>query len=654
MRHWDDSHSVIGNEALETARGAFTRHAWNEAFGHYETASASGALSPEDIEAHAEAAFWSGRPDESVGLLERAYAAYGARDDRRGAARVALLLGRTSALKGAPTVATVGFTRAERALEGEPRWPEHAKLELVRALMQGSDTQIARAAADRALELGTRFKDPDTVAQAVMLRGMSLINDGKLREGLALVDEATMAAVSGEVEIFTTGWIYCNTISTCRDLGELRRAGEWTEAAHRWCERSSVGGFPGVCRVHRAEIIALQGSLARAEQEARQATAELGKYNFNFNVAEGWYEIGEIRLRMGDHPAAEEAFRQAHELGRAPEPGLALLRLAEGKPQAATAALKRTLADVHGRPARARLLPSLVECAVAADDLPTARAAVEELSTIAEALEGPTLRAGAMTAHARVSLASGDHAGALTKLRNALQQWQQLEMPYEASQVRLLLALALTATGDVDAARLEKQSARSTFERIGAMRDARAVAIMLGEESMPRATPRVRKTFLFSDIVNSTSLVAAIGDEAWQDLIRWHDDTLRAIVAEHGGEEIRHQGDGLVVSFDDEGRAIDCAIAIQRRLAEQRKSHGFAPNVRIGIHTTDASKRGLDYAGIGVHEAARIGSLAGAGEIVASSETLSARARDLALGDARQVELKGIPEPVEVRAVIWR
>ncbi|HYK97121.1 MAG TPA: adenylate/guanylate cyclase domain-containing protein [Candidatus Acidoferrales bacterium] len=251
-------------------------------------------------------------------------------------------------------------------------------------------------------------------------------------------------------------------------------------------------------------------------------------------------------------------------------------------------------------------------------------------------------------------MAEGRNDDALRELRRALQMWQQLEMPYEASTVRLLLASALMKAGDTDAARLELQSARATYERIGAVRDARAVAIMLGDASMPIGSPRVRKTFMFSDIVNSTSLVAAIGDEAWQDLIRWHDDTLRAIVAAHGGEEIRHQGDGLVISFDDEGRAIDCAIAIQRRLAEQRRTHGFAPNVRIGIHTTDATKRGLDYAGIGVHEAARIGSLAGAGEIVASSETLSARSRELALGDARAVELKGIPEPVEVRAVIWR
>ena len=639
---------------LESARNAFERHVWTDAYRLFTEAASEAALTPADMESYADAAFWSGRPEDCLAIRERAYAAYDALRDDQSKARLALELARDYALKGAGALASAWFARATKALEGDPRWPEHAKLEIGKAMMEGSDTSAARAAADRALELATRFADKDSLAQAVMLQGMSLINDGRLKDGLALVDEATMAAVSGDVELFTTGWIYCNTISTCRDLGELRRAGEWTEAAHRWCERSSVGGFPGVCRVHRAEIIALQGSLARAEQEARQATVELAKYNFRFNVADGWYEIGEIRLRMGDHPAAEEAFHQAHELGRQPEPGLSLLRLVEGRPAVAAASLQRALAQTPGRPQRARLLPALVEALVAADDLVAARVGAEELATIASALEGPTLKAAAMTARGRVLLAEGQRDAALRELRLALQQWQQLEMPYEASTTRLLLAAALIASGDGDAARLEIQSARATYERIGAMRDARAAAVMLGDESMPRATPRVRKTFMFSDIVNSTPLVAAIGDEAWQDLIRWHDDTLRAIVAAHGGEEIRHQGDGLVVSFDDAGKAIDCAIAIQRRLAEHRRSAGFAPNVRIGVHTTDATKRGLDYAGIGVHEAARIGGLAGAGEIMASSETLSARSRELALGDARTVELKGIPEPVEVRAVNWR
>jgi class 3 adenylate cyclase len=159
---------------------------------------------------------------------------------------------------------------------------------------------------------------------------------------------------------------------------------------------------------------------------------------------------------------------------------------------------------------------------------------------------------------------------------------------------------------------------------------------------------------MFTDIVSSTSLIGVIGDEAWQDVIRWHDDTLRAVIAEHGGEEIRHQGDGLVVAFDDAGRAIQCAIAIQRRLADHRRAHGFAPAVRIGVHLAEATRRGLDYAGVGVHEAARVGALAGDGEILVTRAALDASAGDVATGAPRTVELKGIADPVEVLPVAWR
>ncbi|HKW77777.1 MAG TPA: adenylate/guanylate cyclase domain-containing protein, partial [Candidatus Limnocylindria bacterium] len=193
------------------------------------------------------------------------------------------------------------------------------------------------------------------------------------------------------------------------------------------------------------------------------------------------------------------------------------------------------------------------------------------------------------------------------------------------------------------------------FERIGARRDARAAADLLGEESeTSQAAPRVTRTFLFSDIVGSTKLAAAIGDDAWKDLIRWHDDALRMVIAAHQGEEIRHQGDGFVVCFVGPASAIECAIAIQQRLAEHRRQHGFAPTVRIGIHEADAHQRGLDYAGVGVHEAARVGAVAEAGEILVTRATLDASGRDWAIGSERTVELKGIEGAVTVVPIAWR
>lgn len=651
---------VAQPQPREAARIAFSRHAWREAYDRFAEADALNSLEPAELESYSEAAWWCGQPEAAIRLRERAYAKYIEAGQRQRAANVALLLFDSNALRRAETVASAWLAKAERLLDRDTSSREYGQLLFRRAMIaaQTNDQESAIAESRAALDLGERHGDRDLQAGALTIQGMSLVAKGDVREGMALVDEATVAAVGGELSLFMTGWVYCNTISACRDLGDYRRASEWTEAAHRWCDRQSVTGFPGICRVHRAEVMALRGALAKAEQEARLACDELVRWDIQPIVGEAFYEIGSIRLRMGDLPAAETAFRQAHELGRVPEPGMSLVRLAEGKAAVANASLRRVLAEERSRPARARLRSAQLEAALAAGDLETARAATDELEEIAESFDSVALRANARCARGALLLAEGDAEAAQRELRVGLQLWQELDAPYEAAHARLHIARACRVSGDEDAARLELNAAKTTFERIGAQRDARAAAALLGEgaeTSVPASTsPRVARTFFFTDIVSSTNLIGVIGDAAWQDLIRWHDDTLRAVIAEHGGEEIRHQGDGLVVAFDDPARAIDCAIAIQRRLAEHRRAHGFAPAVRIGLHRAEATKRGLDYAGVGVHAAARVGALAGDGEILVTRATLDASARACATGDARTVQLKGIVEPVEVLPIVWR
>jgi class 3 adenylate cyclase len=651
---------IAQQQPREAARIAFSRHAWREAYERFAEADAANSLEPAELESYSEAAWWCGQPEAAIRLRERAYAMYIEAGARQRAANVALLLFDSNALRRADKVASAWLAKAERLIDRETDSREFGQLLFRRAMLAGgrNDHETAIAESRTALELGERHGDRDLQAGALTIQGMALVAKGEVREGMALVDEATVAAVGGELSLFLTGWVYCNTISACRDLGDYRRASEWTEAAHRWCDRQSVTGFPGICRVHRAEVMALRGALAKAEQEARLACAELVRWDIQPIVGEAFYEIGSIRLRMGDLPAAEEAFRQAHEMGRVPEPGMSLVRLAEGKAAVANASLRRLLADEKSRPARARLRSAQVEAALAAGDLETARAATDELEEIAESFDSVALRANALCARGALLLADGDAEAALRQLRLGLQLWQQLDAPYEAAHARLHIARACHGSGDEDAARLELHAAKTTFERIGAQRDARAAAALLGEGAETTApvgpAPRVTRTFFFTDIVSSTNLIAVIGDEAWQDLIRWHDDTLRAVIATHGGEEIRHQGDGFVVTFDDPAHAIDCGIEIQRRLTEHRRAHGFAPAVRIGIHSAEATKRGLDYAGVGVHAAARVGALAGDGEILVTRATLDASGRAYASGDARTVQLKGIVEPVEVLPIAWR
>ena len=265
--------------------------------------------------------------------------------------------------------------------------------------------------------------------------------------------------------------------------------------------------------------------------------------------------------------------------------------------------------------------------------------------------------ASAKTARASLQLAYGDAAAAEKTANAAVHRWLELEMPYDAAQARLVLAAALRASGDDAATKLELQSARSTFERLGARLDIRRASDLLGDQAdrttAEPAQEQVTRTFLFTDIVRSTKLVDAIGDDAWQGVIRWHDQALRALIAEHRGEEIRHQGDGFFVSFASAAEAIECAIAIQRRLAEHRKAQGYAPQVRIGMHTAVARRRGLDYTGFGIHEAARIGGVAGADEILASAATVASAGKAFP-SEKRTVELKDIADPVEVASIDWR
>jgi class 3 adenylate cyclase len=450
-----------------------------------------------------------------------------------------------------------------------------------------------------------------------------------------------------------TGAIYCATIDACAGLSDFGRASEWTEAARSWCRRKSVGGFPGVCRVHRAEIVRLRGMLGEALDEATRAAGELAEFGALNIVADAHYEIGEIRLRMGDLEGASAAFVQAHGLGRDPEPGRGLLLHAQGKPEAAAASLARGLAERHDRLARTRLLPAAIETAVAAGDLAAARAWVDELSGSAQTFGSPALEGAVRASGGILRLAEGRADEAVSLLREGIRIWAPLDLPYEVARARMALARAYRSLGDEEAARLEIDAARSAFARIGAALDEDRAAAALAEGPSAAAPERARRTFMFTDIVMSTNLVEAIGDAAWADLIRWHDESLRSCFAEHEGEEIKHTGDGFHVAFVSAGSAIACAVGIQRRLAAHRRAHGFAPSVRIGLHAAEASRQDGDWHGVGVHEAARIAALAGGGEIVLSLRTADGVALPAPLADERTVSLRGIAEPVRVARIQW-
>jgi class 3 adenylate cyclase len=663
--------SQATQSALPSAREAMGRHAWEEARDLFLDAEKVERLSASDLELLSEASLWTGHPDERLEALERAYAAYLEEGMRAKAAWVALQIGDLAMQRLALPIAAGWMSRAEQLLEGEPESVEHGYLAVFKAfasIVRG-DLDEGLQHAERAMEVARSFGDRNVEALALNLRGRALVRKGEVAKGLALIDESTVAVVGGELQALATANVYCSTMDACRDLADWQRAAEWTEEADRVMRRQRIGGYPGLCRVHRAEIMRIRGDWPEAEKEARQACAELERFHFLIAAGWGYYEVGEVRARIGDFAAAEEAFQRAAEVGRDPEPGRALLRLAQGDLAGATSSIKRALSG-SDEPAflsgdsgrdelgRGHLLPAQVEIALAGGDHETASAAATELETTAGQFGSTALRAAAAGARGAVLLASGDAMAAVDHLTRARRLWQTVGAPYEGARVRAQLAEAYRAVGDETAALTELEAARSTFERLGAVPELRRVKALLGSPNATHRAPtsaRGVRTFMFTDMVSSTDLIEAIGDQAWEELVQWHDATLRSLFARHGGEEVTHTGDGFFVAFDKARSAVEGAVDIQRTLTKHRREHGFAPWVRIGLHTAEATRSGVIYRGKGVHAAARVGALAERDEILVTRETLEAAGEvPEPISEARSVTLKGIKDQVEVVSVQWR
>ncbi|MBW3666854.1 MAG: hypothetical protein KY394_04585 [Actinobacteria bacterium] len=639
---------------LEAARAAAGRHAWSETLEILRAEDSTRPLAGAELELLGRAAWWMGDINSCIDARERAYVAYVEEGNMARAGVVCLNLAEDHFHRLAESVGRGWLTNAERILGALPETVEYgwlARMQSVVAIEGRGDVEAALQRSRVAHELGVRFGDPNLEVLSIHDQGRALLAGGRVEEGLALMEQAAARAVSGELEAMATGKIYCNMIDACERLADYRRAKEWDEEARRWCERvGQESGFPGICRVKRAEIMMMSGTWSLAEAEARKATVEL--VDFLDFAGHGFSEIGAIRLRMGDHAGAEEAFRQARELGLEPQPGLALLRLATGDVATARQLIDRRLEDAQLRLDRARLLPARIEIALAADDLETAEQDAAELDAIAEEFKSETLSAAAAHYAGMTALHQGNHERGIEMLRLSGKLYTRCGLPYEAARSRLGLGLAYRARGADELARLEIDAARSAFEQLGAEPEARRATQLLLDDDAPDPGVRKIKAMMFTDLVSSTSLVEAIGDEAWTHLVRWHDRMLRSLFEKFGGIENDRAGDGFFVVFASSRDAIDCAIEIQRSLQRHRADSGFAPEVRIGIHSAEITEVAGTHTGVEVHKAARIAGLAAAGEVVATADTL-ADLPDLAGSRRRSVDVRGISEPVEVATVVW-
>jgi class 3 adenylate cyclase len=308
----------------------------------------------------------------------------------------------------------------------------------------------------------------------------------------------------------------------------------------------------------------------------------------------------------------------------------------------------------ENRLGRARLLPAQVDAALAVGDLETARSASTELASIADTFRSSALEAAAAHAAASVGLAAGQASLAAAEARRSRRLWQALDFPYELARSRVVLGDALEALGDTDAASRELEAALAIFERLGAAADAAPLRVRLGRPDIASIPIlHAQMTFMFTDVVGSTQLIEVIGDEAWENLLRWHDRVFREIFAAQRGDVVKHTGDGFLVAFPTADAGLAAGQAVQQALERHRREHGFAPQVRIGLHSSDAVRRGGDFSGAGVHIAARVAALADAGEILATSDTLAAAAPVHVL-DRREVTLKGVSAAIDVARVSWR
>jgi DNA-binding CsgD family transcriptional regulator len=486
----EDSQLVRGREAGH-------RLAWTDAFESLSHADASSSLAGEDLELLAAAAYLLGHAGECRQALQRAHRAHIAAGDPRRAARCLFWVSFTLLLEGDLAQAGGWLARAHRVLgHVQPECAEHGLLLLPTAVQASAagDHENAAAAAARAAGIGARVGDADLLTLALHFQGRALVNMDRVREGLTLLDEAMVAVVAGEVWPPVAGNIYCSMIDACQEVSDLRRADEWTTAlATWWAKQPEMVTFAGQCLIHRAELMQLHGAWPEALAESKRACEQLARAADKYTTGAALYRQAELYRARGEFAAAADAYRAASQWGHSVQPGLALLWLAEGNPEAAEAAIRRVVGETADRLPRAKLLPAHVEIMLAARDVAAAREAAGELTEIAEVYDTPALRASADQSLGAVLLTEGDVSAALAILRRAGKLWRGLDAPYEAARVRVLIALGCRALGDEESAALELDAARMAFGELGAVPEVTRVEQLTGTQTDAAAhglTPR--------------------------------------------------------------------------------------------------------------------------------------------------------------------
>lgn len=497
------------DDQLRDGRAAFAQQSWSAAYAHFSTADELAPLGIDDLERLAVSAFMLGRDEVSSELWMRAHSECLRLADVPRAVRNCFWLALGLSGRGGFAQVNGWIARAQRLLDdGHHDCAERGLMLVLVARNHLRQRNLAAAydATLRAVEQGTRYPDPELNVFGRLMLAQVMVLRGETVAAASLFDEIMVAVTVGDVSPAGIGTVYCAVISTCHYVFDLARAREWTSALSRWCDgQPDLVPFRGQCMVHRTEVMRLSGAWSQAMSEAEHAISWLidsAKHldaangaafpSFKYPIGAAFYQLAELHRLRGDFAEAEAAYRQASEYGESPETGMALLRMAQGRTAVAAAAIRRMLGETQGPGARAAVLAAAVDILIKNSDLTTARIAAEELSVLAADSSAVFLRALSAQYNGAVLIAEGDNMAALALLRDALIAWQEIEAPYEAARVRVLIGISCRALGDHTAADLELEAAERVFQRLGAAPDSTRVSALRRSvaDSDPVLTPR--------------------------------------------------------------------------------------------------------------------------------------------------------------------
>lgn len=473
---------------LAKARAAFERREWVAAYDALVDAD-EGSMLADDFARLATTAFLLGRKNDCIQALQRAYKAHLDAGETVAAIRSAFWLAMVLIGDGEVAVGGGWVARAQRLLEGVEGDVVERGYVLTPVMLRHIFAQEYQQAYALALEItdyGRRFDDPNLLANGLNAQGRMMLYSGRVREGLALLDEAMVGISTGDVSPIFAGEVYCSLIEACQEVSDFDRAAEWTSALTSWIEaQPGLVPFTGQCAVHRGQIMRVRGAFAGAVEEFELSVHRYLEAETPAPAGLAMDECGGVLRILGDLPAAERAYERSVAFGHEPQPGLALLWLARGQTSDALAAIRRLLAEPRDPVHRSQLLPASVEVLLAAGEIDEAATVSEELTAVAESFGCSALKAMAHYARGSVLLAKGQPSAAVTELRDAQRHWQRLLAPYETARARLLIGRALREVGDDHSASSELTAARRTFHELGAV-SAEAEAARMLTPALPR------------------------------------------------------------------------------------------------------------------------------------------------------------------------